>query len=279
MRDRLIGWLLAVGAVACATPVGERTSMNVVSFNIRYGTANDGENAWANRRDRVVRTLRDAAPAVVGLQEALRFQLDELAEALPEFAVLGVGRDDGRSRGEYAAILYDTRALRPLEHETFWLSDTPEVVASKHWGNRITRICTWARFECIGSGETFYVFNTHWDHVSQPSRERSADLIVERIQARTHPDPVLLFGDFNAGEGNAAFRRLIASGLRDTFRDVHPGAVEVGTFNGFRGRTDGDKIDAVLVSEGWQVRDASIVRSDPPASDHFAVTATVALTR
>ncbi|MFQ5530549.1 MAG: endonuclease/exonuclease/phosphatase family protein [Gemmatimonadota bacterium] len=222
---------------------------------------------------------------MLGLQEALRFQLDEIGVEFPEYAEVGVGRDDGAEAGEYSAILYDRIRLRMLNSGTFWLSDTPDVVASTSWGNSITRIVTWARFRDLNAGGEFYVFNTHWDHESQPSRERSAGLLRDRIAAREHADPVLVTGDFNAGEDNPAFLRLVgadaagpdsALALTETFRTVHPDSTEVGTFNGFTGETSGEKIDAVLVSEGWDVLEASIVRTMDDGrypSDHFPVSA------
>jgi endonuclease/exonuclease/phosphatase family metal-dependent hydrolase len=258
--------------------------IRVMSFNIRYGTAGDGEDAWPHRRGLVMRTIGSFRPTVLGVQEALRFQLDEIGDEFREFGEVGVGRDDGAEAGEYAAILYDRRRLELLESGTFWLSDTPEVVASTSWGNRITRIVTWARFRgraaTDADGGTFYVFNTHWDHESQPSRKRSAELLLERIAGRAAAtDPVIVTGDFNAGEGNPAFRRLVEhdrAHLVDTFRAVHPDADHVGTFNGFTGERDGDKIDAVLASPEWTVLEASVVRVNEDGrypSDHFPVTA------
>lgn len=260
--------------------------LRIMSFNIRYGTADDGENAWPHRRTLVMRTIRDFGPTVLGVQEALRFQLDKIGTEFPEFGEVGVGRDDGAEAGEYAAILYDRRRLELLDSGTFWLSDTPEVVASTSWGNRITRIVTWARFrERTGNTEAdtdgaFYLFNTHWDHESQPSRERSAELLLERIAGRAaSTDPVIVTGDFNAGEDNPAFRRLVGRDrphLVDTFRALHPDADAVGTFNGFTGERGGEKIDAVLASPDWRVLQAGIVRLNEDGrypSDHFPVTA------
>ena len=256
--------------------LAQNPDLTVTTFNIRYGTADDGENRWELRRPLFFDVLRAQRADVVGLQEALRFQLDEIAAAFPEYRELGMGRDDGDTLGEYAAILYRHDRLEVLEHGTFWLSPTPEVIASTGWGNRITRICTWARFRDRASGRAFYLFNVHFDHESQPSRERSSGLVARRIRDRTHPDPVILLGDFNAGETNAARTRLVSEGaLRDAFRAVHPGADTVGTFNGFAGTRTGEMIDAVLVAGGWQVLDARIDRTSRDGrypSDHFPVT-------
>ena len=256
--------------------------LRVMSFNIRYGSADDGDDSWPLRQDMVLRVIREFEPSVLGVQEALRFQLDEIAPAFPHFREIGLGRDDGRQAGEYSAILYDDRRLDVLDAGTFWLSDTPNRPGSTSWGNRVTRIVTWARFQDAAGDATFYVFNTHWDHESQPSRERSADLLLERIATRQFSDPVLVLGDFNAGETNPAFVRLTTASddiaLRDTFRELHPEATNVGTFNGFTGDTTGEKIDAVLVSRDWEVLEADIIRVSRAGhypSDHFPVTAVV----
>ena len=295
------------GAAGAGTAAGRRASpsppleLAVMSFNIRYGTANDGPDAWPRRRETVFALLRGEAPDLIGVQEALRFQLDEIAQAVSGYGEIGVGRDDGLEAGEYAAILYATARLRVLDSGTFWLSDTPAVPGSMSWGNSITRICTWARFAEIGSGRAFYLFNLHLDHRSQLSRERSVELLAERIAVRLHPDPVIVTGDFNAGEENPAILYLTGKReravsdtsvaavagqaptpprLRDTFRVLHPEADEVGTFNGFRGDTAGEKIDFVFVDEAWDVLSAAIRRTAVGGrypSDHFPVTARLRL--
>ena len=251
----------------------------VTTFNIRYGTAADGENRWELRRPLFLDVLRAQHADVVGFQEALRFQLDEIGAEFREYRELGVGRDDGDTLGEYAAILYRHDRLEVLEYDTFWLSPTPEMVASTGWGNRITRICTWARFRDHRTARTFYIVNVHFDHESQPSREHAAELVSERIRERAHADPVILLGDFNAGETNPARRRLLdAVPLRDAFRVAHPGVDTVGTFNGFEGTRTGEMIDAVLISSGWEVLDARIdrtARGGRYPSDHFPVTVRV----
>lgn len=277
--------VLALGALAGCAAVGagggSDPSLRVMTYNVRYGTADDRADAWERRRELALRVISSNRPDVVGVQEALRFQLDEIAASFPRLGEVGVGRDDGGEAGEYAAILFDEDRLELLGSATFWLSDTPEVVASTSWGNRIPRIVTWARFRDRRTNRTFYAFNTHWDHESQPSRERSAALLLARIAAREHPDdPVLVTGDFNAGESNAAFTALLEGRLNDTFRALHPDASGVGTFHGFEGDRSGEKIDAVLASPGWRVREAWIVtlrEGNRYPSDHFPVMAVVGL--
>lgn len=272
--------LLCTGSVSHAA---DEAALTLMSFNIRYGTANDGDDRWEHRDHLVERVIAGRAADVVGLQEALAFQIDEIVTAVDGYGVVGVGRDDGANRGEQAAILYRTDRFAVAESGTFWLSDTPGVVGSKSWGNGITRVCTWVRLIERSTGRGVYVFNAHLDHQSQPSRERSAELITERIKARAFDDPAVLMGDFNAGESNAAIRTVVAeggAGLVDSYRVAHPDESTVGTFNGFRGTDDGDKIDYVFVPADAKVIDAEIDRTNDDGrypSDHFPVWATVVL--
>ena len=270
---------LSVHATQAPAQLGE--ALTVMSFNIRYGTANDGENRWANRREFLFDVVRQSDADLIGLQEALDAQIREILAAVPGYGVVGVGRDDGRTRGEYAAILYRTSRFHVSDAGTFWFSDTPEVVASRSWGNTITRICTWARL-VDRDGRAFWHYNVHLDHQSQPSREQSTKLLVERIAARRSPgEPVIVTGDFNVGEDNPALNTMFSGGYADTFRVKHPDAIEVGTFTGFDLKaTTGPKIDYVFVQPGTDVMDAAIVRTSRDGrypSDHFPVTARVRL--
>jgi endonuclease/exonuclease/phosphatase family metal-dependent hydrolase len=253
--------------------------LTVMSFNIRYGTANDGDNHWLKRRDQLFDLLREQPTDIVGLQEALHFQIEEILRAVPGYDYVGVGRSDGRNAGEYAAILYRTARLRARRSDTFWFSDTPGAVKSTSWGNQIERVCTWAYFE-DREGPAFYLYNVHLDHLSQPSREKSVALLLARIGARDPKAPAVVTGDFNAGENNPAAIAMRTS-FADTFRLLHPDAAEAGTFNGFKlGQTGGDKIDFVFVEPGTEVLAAEIVRASRDGrypSDHFPVTARIRL--
>lgn len=273
--------LALAGFARAQTPAAPGLSLRVMTFNIRYGTAKDGDNHWDRRKDFLVDVIRQEAPDVLGLQEALHSQIAYILQAIPGYAMVGVGRDDGVRAGEYTAILYRTAAVTAVRSDTFWFSDTPGRVASTSWGNTITRICTWAQFT-TPSGTPFYLFNVHLDHQSQPSRERSAALLRARLDARDPVAPAIVTGDFNAGEKNAAVTAMLEGDvLRDTFRVEHPDASPVGTFTGFKfGQTGGEKIDYVFATREWDVVDASIVRTaraEKYPSDHFPVTAVLTL--
>ncbi len=267
-----------------AVPVAtdEKLELRLMSFNVRYENAGDaGPRAWRQRVVGAVRMIREENPDVIGVQEALHGQAADLWASLPDYEFIGAARDDGRRAGEYAGIFFrrDRFELDGSDSGTFWLSETPEKPGSKTWGNKIPRTATWLRLVDRSSQRGFYVFNTHWDHRHQGSRERSAQLLVERIRSRKNPDePVVLLGDFNAVEENNALATL-KSGIRlmDVFHSLHPSEAERTTLHFWRGTRAGSlKVDHILVSEGAEVLAADIRDQDlPMVSDHFPVTAIV----
>ena len=279
--------LLVAAGVGAQSPRTQPDTLTVLSFNIRYGTARDGENQWSARRNLLFDVVREENADLIGLQEALDFQIDEILAAAPGYAAIGVGRDDAARTGEYTAILFRPERFRVAEAGTFWFSDTPSVPGSRSWGNNITRICTWARF-VDRDGRGFWHFNVHLDHESQPSRERSTKLLRERIESRAFPrEPVIVTGDFNVGEENPAIATLTAATegrpapFLDTFRVLHPAEKTVGTFTAFApDRITGEKIDYVLVEPGTEVLRAAIIRTmrnNRLPSDHFPVVAQIRL--
>jgi endonuclease/exonuclease/phosphatase family metal-dependent hydrolase len=274
--------VLAVAAFARAARCDAGDAVRVMTFNIRYGTAPDKGNAWPRRRELAAKAIRDFSPDVLGVQEALDGQLDELAEILPEYGQIGVGREaDGG--GEYSAILFRRTRFDLHAADTFWLSDTPMAPGSKTWGNELPRVCTWARLVDRGARQRFYVFNTHWDHQSQPAREKSGQLLAAQVAQRVGGDePAIVMGDFNAGEDDPCLAALMGQGgaLRDTFRELHAQERGAGTFHGFLGVAGERKIDAVLVTPHWHTIEAGIVRMNDGGrypSDHYPVTAIIEL--
>lgn len=267
----MVAFLLAAAMISPSPAI----ELKAMTYNIRYGTAGDGENAWPHRRKDLIHTIRDHDPDILALQEALKFQLDEINAEIPGYLTIGVGRDDGKERGEYAALLVKSGEFEVAEKGWFWLSDTPEVVASRTWGNVVTRICTWAKLK---AGEhSFTVVSTHWDHESQEAREKSAKLILQRVSSR----PLILMADFNAGHSNQAITTL-GPKLRDSWSIKNSHLPEPLTFNGFRKNSPehGEKIDGVWISSEWLVEDAGIDRRTGGASypsDHFPVWAKLKL--
>ncbi|MDP3851756.1 MAG: endonuclease/exonuclease/phosphatase family protein [Luteolibacter sp.] len=260
-----------------------RLELRLMSFNVRYENPDDtGSRAWRRRVPGVVRMIREEAPDVIGVQEALHGQAADLWASLPDYEFFGAGRDDGRRSGEYAGIFFrrDRFEVNASDCGTFWLSDTPESPGSKTWGNGIPRTATWLRLVDRASQRGFYVYNTHWDHRHQGSRERSARLLAERIGGRkSAKEPVVMLGDFNALETNPGLADLVAKcHLADTFRKCHPGESARSTLHFWRATRTGElKVDHILVSDGAEVLSAEIRDRDAPVvSDHFPITARVA---
>lgn len=263
-----------------------------MSFNIRYGSAGDGPNHWNLRKDLVFSVLEDQLPDVVGLQEALGFQITQITDAVPGYTSIGVGRDDGKTKGEYSALLYRSDRFKVQDSSTFWLSETPTVVASMSWNTACTRICTWALFKDKISERSFYVYNLHLDHVSQEARVNGVRLVLERIAQRKTQVPAFITGDFNAGETNPAITQIKGPAFTvktntktqprsvhmvDTFRTIHPDAKPVGTFNSWKGAATGQKIDYVFAMDHLTILSADILRMHRNSrypSDHFPVVAT-----
>lgn len=257
--------------------------IDAVAFNIRFDNPKDGENAWPNRKEMVGKWIESESPDVIGLQEALRHQINDIKKVATAYSEYGVGRDDGKSRGEHCTILYLKKrfTLDKKDCGTFWFSDTPEKIASKSWGNEIPRICTWARLIHKKTGKGFYLYNVHYDHQSQSSRIRASNLIIERISNRKQSnEPIILMGDFNAAEKNPAITVFKEEPLKlvDTFRVAKPDEKMVKTFHGFRGGSFmGGKIDHVFIlPKTAKVRSAEIVRFNKDKrylSDHYPVRA------
>lgn len=262
--------------------------IDAVAFNIRFDNPKDGENAWPNRKEMVGKWIESESPDVIGLQEALRHQINDIKKVATAYSEYGVGRDDGKSRGEHCTILYLKKrfTLDKKDCGTFWFSDTPEKIASKSWGNEIPRICTWARLIHKKTGKGFYLYNVHYDHQSQSSRIGASNLIIERISNRKQSnEPIILMGDFNAAEKNPAITVFKEEPLKlvDTFRVVKPDEKMVKTFHGFRGGSFmGGKIDHVLIlPKTAEVRSAEIVRFNKDnryLSDHYPVRAKLSFT-
>jgi endonuclease/exonuclease/phosphatase family metal-dependent hydrolase len=255
-------------------------TLSAMTFNLRYASAT-GSNAWPDRLPVMRDCIRESAPDLIGTQEGLYHQLKDLAQALPEYQWIGAGRDGG-SRGEFMAIFYRPDRFEPIEFDHFWLSDTPNVVASSTWGNSNRRMVTWVKFRDLRTDVTFYFWNTHFDHQIQEARFKSAQLVLERVNALKTELPVVLVGDFNATAGsNPAYDVLVGpSGFADTWHATAARHGEiVKTFHGFRGPTPGDdRIDWILTRGPVSCDDTQILtynRDGQFPSDHFPVIATL----
>ncbi len=188
--------LAALGLGGCRQPE-ILPELPVMSFNVRYGTAEDGDHVWANRRDAACALILKERPAVIGIQEALDFQLDYLQENCPGYRYVGVGREDGVHEGEHMAVLYDSDRIDLQEWGTYWLSETP-FQPSYGWDAACRRTATWTLLKDRQSGRSFYFVNTHLDHVGTEARRKGLLLLVEKIgQMNPQGYPMILTGDMN----------------------------------------------------------------------------------
>ena len=253
--------------------------LSVGTFNVRCDFSGDGEQRWEHRRERLLGIFHSWLPDVLGLQEPLKEQYDQICQSLTEYASVGVGRDDGREAGEFCPIFYRKERFDLVKSGTFWFSGQPTVPGTSDWGSRHRRICTWAELTDRKSGRAFTVYNLHLDHESQHSREKSVELLLNRIHERGNTDPVIVTGDFNAEPENPALGLFANSPVPASALMSAPGAVS-GTFHGFTGEVDGGPIDHIFVSSEWKVESARVIPGDglrPYPSDHLPVSATLSL--
>jgi endonuclease/exonuclease/phosphatase family metal-dependent hydrolase len=250
-------------------------TVKVMSYNIRYGTADDGDHVWSNRREAAAAMVLDQHPLVFGVQEALDFQLAYLKENCPGYDFVGVGREDGVSEGEHMAVFYDTERAQLENWGTYWLSETPEV-PSFGWDAACKRTATWTLIKDLTTGQHFYFVNTHLDHVGKEARRNGLILLVERIGAM-NPEgyPMILCGDFNVYPTDPCLNDL--RGLMDDAR-ITATSSDTGTTWHNWGKVDGTPGIDYIFYKGFKSCDSfqrvtKEYLGTPFVSDHYPVTA------
>ncbi len=282
--------LAATSATATKATADANDPVRVMTFNLRYGLADDGADSWEHRKDLLLATITTFAPDILGTQECLAMQRDAVADALPNYHVIAAGRDDGQDGGEMCAVFVRAARFDVIDSGHFWLSPTPDVVASKGWDAALCRMATWARLaDREHEDRRLLVVNTHWDHVGVEARCQSARLVRQKAIDLAQGIPIILTGDFNteipATEEDAA-GRILREGdgdglprLTETYATITPrGDAPTGTFHAFTGTPTTGRIDAILVSPNVAVLQAAIVdtsRDGHWPSDHYPVTATL----
>ncbi len=266
--------LVVISSQAQSASKSPPGTLTVMSYNLRFASPNP-PNAWPTRRPLVRQVIQQIAPDVFGTQEGVYTQLKDVAADLPDYDWIGLGRDGG-SKGEFMAVFYRKARLEPLAYDHFWLSDTPEVIASSTWGNTCRRMVTWVKFLDRQTKQEFLLWNTHFDHEVQVAREKAAKLVRERVAALDTRLPIILTGDFNAAGGtNAAYKILTDDGFfADTWMTAKERRGEgIATFNSFKAiQRNGVRIDWIL-TRGEFVVDATEIltfsRDGQFPSDHF----------
>lgn len=261
------------------TEGADSSELRVMTFNIRYANPGDGPDRWDNRREAVVRMVRDVRPDVMGIQEGLAPQVAFLDSALTEYSYVGVGRDDGECAGEYAAVFYNDSLYMPVQQGHFWLSETPDS-AALGWDAVCIRIATWVKLREKATEREFLVFNTHFDHVGVVARQESAKLLLERVREFGDSIPALIMGDFNFPVSDPSLAPLTQA---PTFCEARATAkvkpqgdsLPKVTYRGFGHGEKGELIDHIFcqrfVPEQYEVITAGY--GVPYLSDHMPVLA------
>ena len=250
--------------------------IKVISYNVRYNNPNDGKDIWENRRSTIVNLIKNENPDFLGLQEVNHAQLLFLNSNLSNYSFVGVGRDDGKTKGEYSPIFYNNNLFDLIKSDTFWLSSTPDKI-SVGWDASMERICTYAVFKSKTNKKNIWVFNTHFDHIGIEAREKSADLIISVINKLTEPeDYVVLTGDFNLLDDSKPIINL-QSNFNDTNKNLEKTDKSYGTFNNFKlNFVSKSRIDYVFEKNFKLINSRHIIVKTPEgrwASDHHPILA------
>jgi endonuclease/exonuclease/phosphatase family metal-dependent hydrolase len=262
---------------------GYGQQLTIISYNIRLDTEADGVNQWKNRVDKVVSLIQKYDPDLLGVQEALHHQIEDLQKALPDYSFVGVGRDDGKEKGEYSAIFYKKDKFDTLTQQTIWLSKTPEVPGSKSWDAALTRIMTFTLLKDKATGKSFIHSNTHFDHVGKEARMHSANMIKTYIsgfvvshtfEMQEKEIPLIVSGDFNSEPTEGPYQTMIDGKFLKLY-DARPPNDLTGTFCGFKlGQMPCRTLDYIFHSDHWKVIDYQVIQDHDGIhypSDHLPV--------
>ncbi|GHU78651.1 endonuclease [Bacteroidia bacterium] len=262
----------------------KQVELNIMSFNIRYDNPEDSLNSWQYRKDIAAQTIKDYHADIVGTQEVLVNQLNDLKDRLPEYNAIGVGRQDGIDQGEYSALLYKKDRFTVLESGTFWLSETPEVAGSKGWDGACERIATWAILEDSNSKKQVFAINTHLDHIGKVARQEGVSLLLERTQSLSKGLPVIVTGDFNSRPESDVIKHVTDTSNLGYLVNAKDVALEKSgtdwTFHGF-GEVPLERrsfIDYIFVSPNIKVLKHTVIPEELNGkfiSDHSVITATI----
>jgi len=285
----LLGIFAGAGGSVLRAAAPVSAPFRVMSFNVRYGTAKDGENSWDKRRELFFETIARYKPDLIGFQEVIALQRDAIEEQMPAYAFSGVARDDGERKGEWSLIGYRKDRFTAVLAGDFWLSDQPTIPGSKGWDAALPRICSWIRLREIATGREFVFANTHFDHRGNVARKEASRVINERLAPVASGVPAILTGDLNITEDNPAYLALLKPLAKDairwidSYRTLYPKREpNEASFNAFKGTVQGSRIDYIFHTSHFKATGATIDRSSRDGrfpSDHYPVTAVLVLTK
>lgn len=289
---RFVALALGLTFLQTLANAAERNPMiKIMSFNIRYGTADDRHNSWPERRNFVIETIQNYDPDLFGGQEVLNFQAVFLQELLQEYSFHGIGREDGREKGEFVPIFFRTSRFQLVDAGHFWLSEQPNVPGSVSWDSSMTRMVSWVLLDDLedDSDIPIYFANTHFDHRGRQARLQSAKLIRRMRDKFDVEYPAILTGDFNFTEDSEAYKVLtnadqnsfVYDHFIDSYRVIYPRrSPHEATLSRFGNHRDGSRIDFVFHSGHFNTINAFIDHTQEAGrnpSDHYPVTATLRL--
>jgi endonuclease/exonuclease/phosphatase family metal-dependent hydrolase len=264
------------------TTFAQTENMTVMTYNIRCGFCEDSSsvNHWSKRKNVVAQIIAKNNPDLIGLQEAEQFQIKDLVQILGNYNWYGVGREDGKEKGESTAILYRKDRFIMDGEKTIWLSETPEII-SKGWDAAFNRTVTIILLEDMINSKEFYFFNTHFDHIGEKARTESSKLFVDEVSKFDKKIPVILTGDFNFSSNSDGYK-IITSKLFDAMNISKQKSTGGNiTFNGFgEDMIPNNKIDFIFINNNVEVLDHQIdttTFSGLYPSDHYPVIANILL--
>ena len=238
--------ILAISTMVHQNLSAQEKELKVMSYNIRTGTAKDGTNSWQFRCPATIEMLNEQKPDVFGIQEALQSQVLFITENIKDYKQVGVGRDNGKKKGEFMSIFWNTKTVSMIKWGTFWLSETPDK-PSKGWDAACYRTATWALMKDKKTGKKFYFVNTHLDHKGKEAQKNGLMLIIDRI-ASINPNgyPMVLTGDFNIKPNNPAIAEL--DKIMSSTRKIAKNTDKNRTFNNWGKAADDMIIDYIYVN-------------------------------
>lgn len=259
-----------------SAPKEKAAKLRWATFNIRLQTPVDDKEGfgWNVRRDRVANYIKKKHLDVVGMQEVLHAQLEDLLARLPEYDYVGVGRTDGKAEGEYSPVFFRKDKFEVLEKGNFWLSETPDVPGSVGWDAALERIASYAKLKDKRTGKVFMAVNTHFDHVGAKARRESAKLIMRKIQEIVGEQPAVVTGDFNVTEDDEAYVTMTTNAFKmnDAYHmDAKHTGVRYTWHNYCRiPASKAEKIDFIFLTPNISVKRTHIEEPNPDAmlSDH-----------
>lgn len=262
LKSLILTIAITLAGTSCSSVKEQTSEIKWATFNIRLDTPYDSLNNWEYRKDSVASFILNQDLDIVGMQEVLHNQLVDLKTRLPEYAEIGVGREDGKTKGEYAPIFFKKDRFEVLDNNTFWLSQYPDSIGFIGWDGTCTRIATWAKMKDKQNGKIFMAINTHFDHVGTEARRKGALLIIEKIKEIVGDQPAVLTGDFNVNDSSEAYNTLTTNSfvLKDAHKEAQTKEGVDYTFHNF-GRIEPsscEKIDFIFITPNIKVSNSYI---------------------